>query len=237
MTMKIEKVAIITGASRGIGKEVARSLAEEGYHLILIARNENQLMKLQKEIAQFSVQSELIAADITKFETISEQVDLILKEWGRCDVLVNNAGIFIDGTLDATLEEYQQLFDTNFKAQLVFIKAVIPYMKKQGNGYIFNIASIAGKIGYANIGAYTSSKFALVGLSESLHAKYSSQGIKITSICPDYVATDMAKGASIPENEMIQTKDISQIIKALLTLSSQAFIKEIVIDIAENQNE
>ena len=165
--MKTEKVAIITGASRGIGREVARGLAEEGYHLILIARNQDKLTELQHEIRKFPVQSELIVGDITKFASISEKLDLILEKWGRCDVLVNNAGIFIYGTLDASLEDYQQIFDTNFKAQLVFIRSVIPYMKKQGNGYIFNIASLAGKVGYANIGAYTSSKFALVGLSES----------------------------------------------------------------------
>jgi 3-oxoacyl-[acyl-carrier protein] reductase len=227
--MKTEKVAIITGASRGIGRDVARSLAEEGYSVILVARKKDKLIELQNELAKFPGQSELIIGDITQFETISEQLDLILKQWGRCDVLVNNAGIFIDGTLDTTLEDYQLLFDTNFKAQLVFIRKVIPYMKKQGNGYVFNIASLAGKIGYANIGAYTSSKFALVGLTESLHAEYSSQGIKFTSICPGYVATDMAKGAPIPENEMIQTKDISRLIKGLLTLSSHAFVKEIII--------
>lgn len=227
--MKAEKVAIITGASRGIGREVAYGLAEEGYNVILIARNKNQLIELQNEIAKFSVQSELIVGDITQFETMNDQLNLILKKWGRCDVLVNNAGIFINGTLDTTLEDYQLLFDTNFKAQLSFIKAVIPYMKKQGKGYIFNIASMAGKIGYATIGAYTSSKFALVGLTESLHAEYSSQGIKITAICPGYVATDMANGAPISEKEMIQTNDISLIIKNLLTLSPHAFVKEIII--------
>jgi 3-oxoacyl-[acyl-carrier protein] reductase len=234
--MKTEKVAIITGANRGIGREVARGLAEEGYSVILVARKKDQLIELQNELAKFSIQSGLIVGDITQYETISEQLDLILKRWGRCDVLVNNAGIFIDGTLNATLEDYQQLFETNFKAQVVFIKKVIPYMKKQGNGYIFNIASLAGKIGYANIGAYTSSKFALVGLTESLHAEYSSQGIKFTSICPGYVATDMANGASIPENEMIQTKDIFKLIKGLLTLSPYAFVKEIIIDTPEKSS-
>jgi len=234
--MKIEKVAIITGASQGIGKEVAYGLAEEGYSVILIARKKDKLIELQNELKNFSVQSELIVCDITKFEMINEQVALILKKWGRCDVLVNNAGIFLDGTLDATLEDYQQLFDINFKAQLALIKTVIPFMTKQASGYVFNMASLAGKIGYANIGAYTSSKFALVGLTESLHAEYSSQGIKFTSICPGFVATEMANGAPIPESEMIQTKDIFKIIKGLLLLSRHAFVKEIVINTANKSN-
>jgi len=236
--MKIEKVAIITGANRGIGREVARSLAAEGYSVILVARKKAPLIELQNELAEFSIQSELIVNDITQFETISKQLDLILKKWGRCDVLVNNAGMFVFGTLGATLENYQQLFDTNLKAQLVFIKTVIPYMKKQGNGYVFNIASMAGKVGYANIGAYTSSKFALVGLTESLHAEHSSKGIKFTAICPAFVATDMTKNGShfIPQNEMIQTQDISKIIKELLTLSPNAFVKEILIDVTFHNN-
>lgn len=234
--MKTGKVAIVTGTNRGIGRAVALGLAEEGYNLLLISRKKDQLVELQNEIKNFPIQSELIVGDITEFETINAKINLILEKWGRCDVLVNNAGIFVHGTLDTTLEDYQKLFDTNFKAQLVLIKAVIPYMEKQGKGYIFNIASIAGKIGYANIGAYTSSKFAFVGLTESLHAEYSSKGIKFTSICPGYVATDMANGASIPQNEMIQTEDISEIIKGLLKLSPHAFVKEIIINLAQNSN-
>jgi len=235
--MKIEKVAIITGANRGIGREVARSLAEAGYSVILVDREKNQLIELQNELAKFSIQSALIVNDITQFETVSKQLDLILKKWGRCDVLVNSAGIFILGTLNATLENYQQPFDTNLKAQLVFIKTVIPYMKKQGSGYVFNIASMAGKIGFPNTGAYNISKFAVVGMNDTLHAEYSSLGIKFTAICPALVATDMTKnGAPIPQNEMIQTQDISKIIKGLLTLSPNAFIKEILINVSFHNN-
>jgi NAD(P)-dependent dehydrogenase (short-subunit alcohol dehydrogenase family) len=229
--MSTKKVAIVTGANRGIGREVAKSLAED-YHVILIARKKVELIELQHEIAKFSGQSEMIVGDITDFDVINEQLNLILKKLGRCDVLVNNAGIFIGGTLDATLDDYQQLFDTNFKAQLAFIKTVIPYMQKQKSGYIFNLASLAGKVGYADIGAYTTSKFALVGLTESLHAKYSLEGIKVTSICPGFVATDMANGAPIAVDEMIQTKDIAEIIKGLLALSPKAFVKEIIINTA-----
>lgn len=229
-------VAIVTGANRGIGREVALGLAKDGYDIILIARKRDPLIELQHEISKFSVKSELINLDITQFESLEKQLNYVLKKYGRCDVLVNNAGIFINGTLDATLEDYQQLFDINFKAQIALIKIVIPYMQKQKNGYVFNIASLAGKIGYSHIGAYTSSKFALVGLNESLHAEYSSQGIKFTAICPGFVATDMANGAPISQNEMIQTKDMYKIIKGLLTLSSNAFIKEVIIETADKSN-
>lgn len=230
--MRSEKVAIITGASRGIGKEVARGLAEDGYNVVLIARSKNDLVELTDQITQYGVKSKVICADITNFEFISNAIKDVIAEWGQIDVLVNNAGIFIDGSLETSLEDYQTLFDVNFKAQLVLIKSVLPIMQSQHSGHIINIASIAGKVGFSTIGAYTSSKFALVGLSESLHAEYSTQGIKITSICPGYVATDMAKGASIPESAMIQPQDILQTIRWLLLLSPTAFVKEIILNTA-----
>lgn len=202
--MSSRKVAIITGASRGIGNVVAEGLAEDGYDVVLIARTEDQLLELEKQIKKYGVKSKIICLDITNFEAMTNAVNDVIKQWGRVDILVNNAGIFKDGSLETSLEDYQILFDVNFKAQLALIKTVMPFMQSQRSGYVFNIASIAGKIGYANIGAYTSSKFALVGLSESLYDEFSVQGIKITSICPGYVATDMAKGAEISETEMIQ---------------------------------
>lgn len=228
--MKTKKTAIITGASRGIGKEIAKGLAEDSYNLLLISRDEKKLRVLQDEINHYPIESKILVCDITNFEKLTVEVSKILSEWDSIDILVNNAGIFKGGSIETSLEDYQELFDVNFKAQLALIKIVIPFMQKQKHGYIFNIASIAGKIGFANIGAYTSSKFALVGLSESLYEEYSSQGIKVTSICPGYVDTDMAKGASISEDEMIQPKDILQTIRWLISLSPTAFVKEIIIN-------
>ncbi len=228
--MQSEKVAIITGASRGIGNEAAKGLAKDGYNVVIIARTESELLELANQIKEYGVKCKIICSDITHFEVISKELNGIIKEWGRVDVLVNNAGIFRKGTLEASLEDYQTLYDVNFKAQLVLIKTVLPVMQKQKSGYIFNIASIAGKVGYSSIGAYSSSKFALVGLSESLYNEYASQGIKITAICPEYVATDMVKKSGIPEIEMIQPHDILQTIRWLLILSPSAFVKEVIIN-------
>src|SRR5438105_1261751 len=101
LMMMTKKVAIVTGANRGIGREVALGLAEDGYHIVLIARKKESLIELQHEISEFGGQSELIICDITQFESLTEQLNHVLKKHGRCDVLVNNAGIFINGTLDA----------------------------------------------------------------------------------------------------------------------------------------
>ena len=228
--MELEKVAIITGASRGIGREVAKGLAQDGYNVILIARTESELLALADEIKQHGVQSKIISEDITHFEDLSKALNSIINEWGRADILVNNAGIFRNGTLEASLNDYQALYDVNVKAQLALIRNVLPFMQSQGSGYIFNIASVAGKVGWPTIGAYSASKFAFVGLSESLYNEYSTQGIKITAICPGYVATDMSKDAEVPQTEMVQPHDILQTIRWLLHLSPTAFVKEVIIN-------
>lgn len=230
--MQTKKVAIITGASRGIGHEIAYGLAEDGYNLILIARTERNLLQLSKDIAKFGIQTKIIAADVTNFDYLQTELNKIISEWGRLDILVNNAGIYIDGSLETSIEAYQELFNINFLAQLACLKTVLPTMTKQKSGHVFNIASLAGKEGYAGKGAYCSSKFAFVGLSEALYEEYSKQGIKITAICPSYVATDMSKRAVVPENEMIQAKDILQTIRWLLLLSNGAFVKEVVLHTA-----
>lgn len=231
--MTTKKVAIITGASQGIGRAVAKGLADDGYNLILIARTKNKLQSLQKEISHLPIQSIIISCDITHTEELLKQLDVATNQMGRVDVLVNNAGIYIDGTLETSLDDYQKIFDINFKAQLVFLKEVLPVMQMQKSGHVFNIASLAGKFGYSTKGAYCSSKFALVGLSEALYDEFSKQGVKITSICPSWVATDMASDSSIPEDKMIQSDDILNTIRWLIHLSPGAFIKEVVMHTAD----
>lgn len=228
--MKAEKVAIVTGASQGIGSAVALGLAEEGYNLVLIARSENKLIEFANQIKKHGVKTKIVCLDVSNFTAIPKVINEVINEWGRIDILVNNAGIHKPGSAEISLEDFQKLFDVNVKAQLAFIQAVLPVMQKQKQGYIFNIASIAGKTGYAGTGGYASTKFALVGFSESLYREYSSQGIKITAICPSWVDTDMAAGADIPRSKMIRPQDILQTLRWLLSLSPSAFIKEIVLE-------
>lgn len=230
--MRLEKVAIVTGASRGIGKAVALGLAKDGYNIVLIARNQTKLLEVEQEIDALGVKTKIICDDIANFDSISTALSEAIAGWGRVDVLVNNAGIYIEGLLEAPLEDYQRLLDVNFKAQVVMIKNVLPIMEKQKKGFIVNIASIAGKVGISEMGAYSSSKFALVGLSEALHTKYAKQGIKVTAICPGLVATDMTTDFEVPPSEMIQPEDIYKTIHYLMHLSPHAFVKEVIINTA-----
>ena len=232
-----KKVALVTGASRGIGKAVSIGLAKMGYRVALTGRNTADLEKVAQEIENNSSPTPLIfQLDITNKKLISEIVKKIVEETGRIDVLINNAGIFFDGSLSLSEENFKKMLDTNLTAQFVVLQEVVPIMKKQKSGYIFNIASRAGVIGFAGNAGYVASKFGFVGLSQSLYRELTPLGIKVTAICPGWVNTQMAFEAGTPlkPEKMIQPEDIFQTVKSLLSLSHGACIKEIVIDTPES---
>ncbi|WP_321288809.1 SDR family oxidoreductase [uncultured Sunxiuqinia sp.] len=230
--MNTAKIAIITGASRGIGKACAIGLAGMGYHCLLISRTQQQLEELAEEIQENGGRSSLFAVDLTKQNELEECIQKIKKHYGRIDVLVNNAGMFIGGNLQVDVSEFRQQLELNITANFKLLQAFVPVMKEQQSGAIFNIASRAGKIGFANSGAYSASKFGLVGLNESLYRELAEYGISVTAICPGYVATEMAKlaGTPLPEEEMIQPSDIFLTIEYLLKLAPNTRVKEIIIE-------
>lgn len=233
-------VAVVTGASRGIGRSAAIGLAKTGYSIVLISRNENKLKEVADEIKMINGRNGSVPmvfiADINRTEVIPGCIKSIIARFGRIDVLVNNAGIYIEGTSDISLEGFRSMIETNLTAQFAFIKEIVPVMRKQQSGYIFNIASRAGKIGFSDSGGYSASKFGLVGLSQSLHRELSKEGISVTAICPGWVDTDMAyeAGTHLEGNEMIQPEDISKTILFLLSISKGCRIREIILEPAKN---
>lgn len=178
-------VAIISGASRGIGKACAMGLARLGYQTCLIGRNEETLKMASDEIAENNLPEPfLIAADLNDIHLIPGMIDIINTKFKRIDVLVNNAGQTNNHSLDAGIEEFEAVLHLNLTAPFALLKAVVPLMKKRRQGYIFNIASRSGKIGFEGKGVYAASKFGLVGLTESLYRELAADGISVTSICP-----------------------------------------------------
>lgn len=229
------KIAIITGASQGIGKTLAIGFAQKGYKTILLARSLEQMEFIANEIAILpnAPKPEIHQVDLLDFDAVKEIIGKVELNYGKIDVVVNNAGIYITGSVTHPVEEYQNLLNVNMVAPYNILQAVVPIMKKQKSGYIFNVASRAGKIGFPNVGSYCSSKFGLLGLNESLYKELADFNIKVTALCPSYVDTNMAReaGATISGEEMIQTKDIMETINMLLKLSPHAYVKEIVIDV------
>ena len=235
--MRDTKVALITGASRGIGKTIAIGLAKEGYKTILIARSEEKLNSVKKEIDKVlggreEQNAEIYAVDITDYKSVQKIIEEVIAKHERIDVLVNNAGIWRDGTTDLPVEEYKELLDVNLVAPYVIFQAVIPQMKKQESGYIFVISSRAGTYGFLHSGSYVSSKFGINGLSESMYRQLAEHNVKVTSLNPSYVNTDMAQqvGPNIGPDEMVQPEDIMKTINWLLSLSGPVFIKNVILE-------
>lgn len=229
-----KKIAIITGASKGIGKAISIGLATLNYQTILIGRNKTDLQKVAEEIVNAEgISPKIIQLDITDSDAVKNSIENIRKEFGRIDILVNNAGVYFDGSLEAISEKnFTEMLQTNLTAQFSFLKEIVPIMKLQKSGYIFNVASRAGKIGFAGSGAYSASKFGLVGLSESLYRELNPLGISVTALCPGWVNTKMAveAGSTLVGEQMIQPEDLFKTIKWLLSLSSGACVKEVVIE-------
>lgn len=233
------KVAIITGASKGIGRAIALGLAKMGYQTVLISRNIKDLESVSNQITKKDGCSPaLFQLDITNSAEVESTIKAIVAKFGEIDVLVNNAGVYHGGSLNISEKEFEKQLSTNLTAQYSILKYVVPIMKKQKSGYIFNVASRAGKIGFAGSGAYCASKFGLVGLSESLYRELNPLGIRVTALCPGWVDTEMAYQAGSPlrGEEMIQTDDLFRTIEWLLSLSAGACVKEVVIETPHSIN-
>jgi 3-oxoacyl-[acyl-carrier protein] reductase len=234
----LSKVAIITGASRGIGRAVALGLAQDGFSLALCARSAVDLLAVQEEIlSKCQTGGRENAQDVTTYpldirdaQAVSAMVASTVERFGRVDLLFNNAGIFRHGTSELSLNEFTEMLDINLTAAFHFIRLVVPAMKKQGSGHIINLSSRSGKVAKPLSGGYAASKFGLVGLNEALYREVAEFGIRVTAICPGWVNTEMATSSGLEAAEMITTDDIVKTVRWLLSLSPAACVKDVYMD-------
>ena len=187
----MEKVALVTGSSSGIGFETALALARENYFTYASMRNTSKAGKIQEIAKKENMNLTVIDLDMDKEDSIKSAVKKIQEQKGRIDVLVNNAGYGLFGCLeDITIEELKAQFQTNFFGIVSLIQEIAPIMRKQGSGIIVNVSSVAGRIGFPGTPAYISSKFALEGLSECMRYELSPFGIKTIIIEPGVIQTN-----------------------------------------------
>ena len=221
---------VITGASRGIGKSLAKHFAQRGDELLLTARNKETLTAtitaLQKEFTASTIHGQ--AADLS----IPEQA----REFGRwClsfsepDILINNAGQFLPGSLaeepDGQLEQQLRI---NLGSAYHLTRTLIPTMIQRGTGHIFTICSIASLDAYENGGSYSISKFALLGFSKNLRLELKDKGIKVTAVFPGAVFTNSWAGSGVDPKRIMESSDIAKMIYAATQLSAQAVVEDIV---------
>lgn len=196
----MEKVAIVTGTTSGIGYETCMSLARDGFYTFATVRDSKKAEKILQVAKKENLKIEIIELDVDDERSISAAIQKILSKKQQIDVLVNNAGWGLFGSVeDVPVKDFRAQFETNFFGIISIIQKVAPVMRKQKSGVIVNISSVAGKIGFPGSSAYISSKFALEGLSESLRYELGQFGVKVVIIEPGVIKSNFFSSMKIAE--------------------------------------
>lgn len=224
-----DKNALITGAGKGIGKAVAIALAKEGVNVILLARTQADIDTVATEINALGVKSLAITADVADINSVNKAVEKAIAEFKTIDILINNAGIAAFGNfLELEPAAWERIIQVNLMGTYYVTRAVLPNMIANQIGDIINISSTAGLNGNALTSAYSASKFAVLGLTDSLMQEMRKHNIRVTALTPSTVATDMAKELKLTDGnpeKVMQSEDIAELIIAQLKLNRRVFIK------------
>ncbi|GEN54898.1 3-ketoacyl-ACP reductase [Halobacillus faecis] len=224
------KIAYVTGAGRGIGRATALQLAKEGVHVGLIARTESRLEKVAEEARSYGVQAAVATADISDIDQVEQAVQQLKEELGEADILINNAGIGVYGKfLELEPEEWKRTFEVNVYGTYHVTRAVLPMMKEKNQGDIINISSSSGLKGTAGSTAYSGSKFALQGMMEALMQEVRRDNIRVFTLNPSLVATELALGEDMEgqdKGKYMQPEDLAEYMVSQLKLHPRIFIKQ-----------
>jgi len=224
------KIALVTGAGKGIGRAVAIALANEGVNVGLVARTEKDLQNVAEELKALGVKAAIATANVSDLSSVNAAVESIQKELGNIDILINNAGF---GKFAKFLElepnEWENQVKVNLFGVYYVTRAVLPQMIERKTGDIINISSTSGLRASALSSAYSSSKFGVMGLSESLMYEVRKHNIRVTALAPSTVVTDLARNSNLINNNeerLMQPEDFAELIIAHLKLNRRVFVKE-----------
>lgn len=225
------QTAYITGAGKGIGKAVAKRLAQEGVHLALLARTESYLQAVADEIREIAdVRVGYATADVSDRSGVEAAIAKLKDEMGPADILINNAGIAAFGSvLDMDPEEWERIVKVNLFGTYYVTRAVLPDMVERKTGAIINVSSTSGLRGAATTSAYSASKFGVQGFTESLMQEARKHNIRVTALTPSTVNTELASSIGLKigeEDHMLQPEDVAELIYGILSLHPRAFINQ-----------
>ena len=223
------KVAVVTGAGRGIGRAIAVELARQGARVVVAARNVTEL----EETANMAGSATVIPTDVRKKDDVERLLGHAASQLGPIDILVNAAGIGVAGpVVDFSDSDYDAVLDTNLKSIFFASRCVLPSMIERRTGHLVNIASIAGKVGSANLAVYCASKFGVVGFTQALAEEVRQYGIRVSLICPGSTDTSFlgsSSKSSKSRDKMLSPADVAHAVMSIVTQEPNSFISEIVI--------
>ncbi len=227
------KVAIITGGGGGIGRATAQALAREGAKIALCGGNNiEKLAKTEDIVKECGTEVFTLPGNLTEPDFLGNCIDKFANHFGQIDILINNAGLALNKPFEETTQkDFDEIFNVNVKAPFVLCQKVLPYLRKSDHAAIINISSVVGHKGYINQAAYAASKHAVLGFSKSLANEVYTQNIRVHTICPGGVYTDMVKVArpDLTGDDMITPDEVADIILFLLQSRGNAVIDEICV--------
>jgi 3-oxoacyl-[acyl-carrier protein] reductase len=228
------KVALVTGASRGIGRAISLRLSLEGIKIVLVARGQKELKEVEMMIKEKGGEALSVVCDATREDEVKKCVQIALDEFGRVDFLINNVGVFPPelrkGLEEVTMKEWSFMIDVNLTSAFIFTREVLPLMKRQRSGYIVNISSMAGvKVSGKNRSVYSTPKFGLMGLTMATLHEAIDYGIRVTAICPGIVKTEFQPPERLKKygEDVLMPEDVAETVLFLLKLPGRVIIPEI----------
>jgi len=229
-----DRVAIITGGGRGIGRATALTFAKEGAHIAVVSRTESEIESVAREIRDLGVRSIAIKADVSDEDQTEAMVQKVMDEFGRIDILVNSAGFARHARInEIDTDVWDLTMGVNMRGVMLCTRSVFRVMIKQQSGYIINISSGAGKHGSVRYGTYSASKFGVIGFTQSLAAEGRQCGVKASVICPGPVATRMRASNHPGEDpsKIMQSQDIADVALFLVKQPKRVYIGEVVVSV------
>ena len=226
------QVAVLTGAGGGIGRAAAEKLAQEKMKIVLLGGNRLEKLEETRSLVMQYTDCLMLPGDLTDQAFLDEGVARVIQQYGRTDVLINNAGMALNCSFeDVSEDQFDKIMKINVKAPYFLTQKLIPSLKKSNSATIINISSVVGHAGYPFQSAYTASKHALLGFTKSLASEYYQAGIRVHAICPGGVYTDMVKIArpDLTDEGMILPEDIADIIYFFLAHRGNAVVDEIIV--------
>jgi len=236
MNVLESQVAVVTGAARGAGEAIAHRLASMGAHLLLVARSVDKLNQVREQIVAAGGAASVFPCDVTDASAVARLAETVSQEYKRCDILVNNAAIGLDGKFlhEVTPDEWDLVINTNLRGPYLMIRAFAPLMIAARSGHIINISSLAGRNPLPKGAAYAASKWGLNGLTYSIAEELRQYNIRVSAIAPGSINTDFndhsGRGAASGKDpkKKLQPDDIATVVAMLATQPTQSFISEVL---------